>query len=225
MDFVTGLIAAFPFLAGLFGAGGGSDGEVGQLDPVLRQQLLEGLLSQRRQNVLVDPAAASFYGFDRPPADAVPLRAAANQLAFALLPNFVRPSNSLFPGTAPPFLQMLPPVGGDGTGNTPGVAFLPTPGGPNPAPIPGAEDAFPEVEGGENITGPPGDPSGIKIGEGVGVDFLLKTLPGITDEQIIAILNGENPEGLPEFQPLQVPQVSLSDLRNRVSSPANIVWS
>lgn len=124
-------IQATPLIMGLLGIGG-SDETSPQLSPEIKQQLLMALLGQGRMNALVDPAASSLYGFSQAPPDAVPLRSAANQLAFALLPNFVRPGNSLFPGTAPntvpfnaapsaPFLQGQEgstDPGGSGEGGT-----------------------------------------------------------------------------------------------------------
>lgn len=96
---MLGTQLGLPFLSRL---GGGGDKVSPQIPGELQNLLAQAMLTQGRQQALVDPAAASLFGFNNVP-DAVPLRPAVNQLAFALLPNFVRPSNSLFPGTAPPF--------------------------------------------------------------------------------------------------------------------------
>lgn len=96
---------ALPYLARLFG-GGGDDEVSADIPPELRGLLAQAMLAQSRQQSLVDPAAGNIFGMQSP--DAVPLRPAVNQLAFALLPNFVRPENSLFPGTAPATQPLIP---------------------------------------------------------------------------------------------------------------------
>ena len=89
-------------LLGLLGGGGG--GEAPEMDPRLRAMLEQQHQMSLRNQFLVDPKAASLLGTGgQDLSGAVPLREAVNQLAFALLPNFVRPADSLFPGIGPGF--------------------------------------------------------------------------------------------------------------------------
>lgn len=95
-----------PFILSLLNRGGGEDepsGQIGtEIPEGLQNMLAMSMLQQGRQSALTDPGGYEFYGLDAPPSGSVPLRTSANQLAYALLPNYVRPSDGLFPGVAPP---------------------------------------------------------------------------------------------------------------------------
>jgi hypothetical protein len=182
IDDALALFSAFaPFI---LGRGGGGNEVSPELPPEIKELLENQLRTSNRAEALVDPANASALGFPQGVPEGVPLRAAANQLAFSLLPNFVRPGNSLFPGTAPDFQR-----------------FEQTPGGDNfrtfefnqGEVVRGSSQFLPGSSGA--ITAPRDER--LKDGPNSGVNFLRDEFPDITLEQIIALLNGEVPTDLP----------------------------
>lgn len=207
MPLILGQLAGPALMAGLlalFGRGGGGDDQVGgELDPELQARLMDLFDAQIADQALVNPTLGNILGVT--PEGAVPLRQSANRLAFALLPNFVRPSNSAFPGTDTPFFGTLASERRAGVGGGGGVTS------PNAPTFAEGDKAavqdfsqfasqFPDLPL-EPAKGPEGQPAataGLPGGELVkpgGLQVLLDDILGRppTQEELIEFLNQAPP--------------------------------